>query len=119
VTTKQTTLGPILAAGPRKLTVYMFAADTVPTMSVCGPNCASVWAPVTTRARPQAGGQALASDLTTITRPDGHQQVTYKGHPLYFFAGDGNASDANGQGITSYGAAWYVLSPSGDKIDKS
>ncbi len=46
-------------------------------------------------------------------------QVTYKGHPLYYFAKDGDAGDAYGQGSKSFGAGWYVLAPSGKKIDKS
>jgi predicted lipoprotein with Yx(FWY)xxD motif len=119
VTTKGTSRGPILAAGPKRLTVYMFEADTIPTMSVCGPNCAAVWPPLTTRSQPHASGETLASGLRTITRPDGRKQVTYKGHPLYYYVRDGDASDAYGQGIKSFGASWYVLSPTGNKIDKS
>ena len=61
----------------------------------------------------------MAADLRTITRPDGTKQVTYKGHPLYFFARDGDKGDAYGQGVNSFGASWYVVSPSGAKVDKS
>jgi predicted lipoprotein with Yx(FWY)xxD motif len=45
--------------------------------------------------------------------------VTYAGHPLYFFARDGEESDAYGQGVNSFGASWYVISPSGSKVDHS
>ena len=61
----------------------------------------------------------MAADLGTITRPDGTTQVTYKGHPLYYFRKDGDAGDAYGQGAKAFGAGWYVLAPSGNKIDKS
>jgi predicted lipoprotein with Yx(FWY)xxD motif len=61
----------------------------------------------------------MAADLGTITRPDGTMQVTYKGHPLYFYAKDGDAGDAYGEGLKSFGADWYVLTPAGKKIDKS
>jgi predicted lipoprotein with Yx(FWY)xxD motif len=118
VTTKRDKLGTVLAAGSKKLTVYMFEADagTAPT---CVGTCASVWPPVTTSGQPQAGGEAVASDLGAITRPNGTRQVTYKGHPLYYYAKDGDAGDAYGEGVKSFGASWYVLAPSGKKIDNS
>lgn len=118
VTTKHNKLGTVLAAGSKKLTVYLFEADTS-SAPTCAGTCASVWPPVTTSGQPQAGGQAVASDLGTITRPDGTKQVTYKSHPLYYYAKDGDAGDAYGAGIKSFGAGWYVLAPSGNKIDNS
>jgi predicted lipoprotein with Yx(FWY)xxD motif len=118
VTTKQNKLGTVLAVGPKKLTVYLFEADTG-SKSTCAGACASVWPPVTTTGQPRTGGHAVASDLGTVTRSDGTVQVTYKGHPLYFYAKDGDVSDAYGQGIKSFGAGWYVLGASGNKIDKS
>jgi predicted lipoprotein with Yx(FWY)xxD motif len=69
--------------------------------------------------QPQATGGALATKLATITRSDGTTQVTYNGHPLYHYAKDGDAGDAYGQGVKGFGAGWYVLGPSGNKIDTS
>ena len=54
--------------------------------------------------------------LGTTPRSDGKPQVTYDGHPLYGYQGDSKAGDTNGQGINAFGAAWYVLSPSGTAI---
>jgi predicted lipoprotein with Yx(FWY)xxD motif len=45
--------------------------------------------------------------------------VTYKGHPLYYFVKDKDDGDAYGQGTKAFGASWYVLTPSGNKIDES
>jgi predicted lipoprotein with Yx(FWY)xxD motif len=118
VTTKHNKLGTVLAAGSKKLTVYLFEADTG-SASTCAGTCASVWPPVTTSGQPQAGGQTVASDLSTIARADGIKQVLYNGHPLYYYAKDGDAGDAYGAGIKSFGAGWYVLAPSGKKIDNS
>jgi predicted lipoprotein with Yx(FWY)xxD motif len=121
LTTKHTKLGTVLGAGPKKLTVYLFAADTA-SKSACSGACAKVWPPVTTSGHAQAGGHAMAADLGTITRDDGTMQVTYQGHPLYFYikdVKDGDAGDTYGQGLKSFGADWYVLAPSGNKIDKS
>jgi predicted lipoprotein with Yx(FWY)xxD motif len=45
--------------------------------------------------------------------------VTYKGHPLYYFIKDKDAGDSYGQGSHAFGASWYVLAPSGKKVDNS
>ncbi len=108
----------ILAAGPKKLTVYMFAADHGGT-SACYAACAAAWPPVLTSGSPKAEGGASASKLGTITRSEGAKQVTYAGHPLYYYTPDSTESDITGQGINSFGALWYVLSPGGQVIKKS
>lgn len=119
VTVKQASkLGTILAAGSKKLTVYMFEGDKGASSS-CSGACASVWPPVTTSGGPSASGAANSADLGTITRSDGTTQVTYKGHPLYFFAKDKDSGDAYGQGVKGFGADWYVIAPSGSKVDHS
>jgi predicted lipoprotein with Yx(FWY)xxD motif len=109
-------LGSILVAGPKQRTVYLFAADKGPA-STCSGACAEVWPPVITTGNPKAAGGANTADLGTITRSDGTKQVTYKGHPLYYYAGDGpNGGETSGQGISSFGAPWYVLTPSGSEV---
>jgi predicted lipoprotein with Yx(FWY)xxD motif len=108
-------LGSILVAGPKQRTVYLFAADKGPT-STCSSACAEVWPPVTTSGNPKAMGGAVSANLGTITRSNGTKQVTYKGHPLYYYVGDPNSGDTSGQGINSFGAPWYVLSPNGSTV---
>ena len=58
-----------------------------------------------------------AALLGTTTRTDGAKQVTYNGHPLYYFVNDKAAGDARGQGINRFGGGWYVVDPTGNKID--
>jgi predicted lipoprotein with Yx(FWY)xxD motif len=118
VAVKHSKLGVILAAGPKKMTVYMFEGDKGSTSS-CSGACASVWPPVTTSGSPTAAAGASSANLGTITRPDGTTQVTYKGHPLYHYASDKDSGDAYGQGVKGFGSDWYVIAPSGSKIDKS
>lgn len=118
VSTKHAKLGTILAVGNKHLTVYMFEGDKG-NSSACTGACAKVWPPVTTSAAASVSGAAVAGDLGTITRSDGTMQVTYKGHPLYWFARDGDAGDAYGQGVVGFGSSWYVISPSGKKVDNS
>jgi predicted lipoprotein with Yx(FWY)xxD motif len=118
ITTEHTPLGTVLAAGPKHLTVYLFAADTGST-STCSGACAQVWPPVTTTGAPKAEGEAVAADLGTTARSEGAKQVTYKGHPLYWYVSDSKAGETTGQGVQSFGAAWWVLSPSGSEITGS
>jgi predicted lipoprotein with Yx(FWY)xxD motif len=97
------------------MTVYLFVADTG-TASTCYSTCAIIWPPVLTTGAPQAGTGAQASLLGTTTRTDGKVEVTYGGHPLYYFMQDKAAGDVKGQGINGFGALWWVLSPSGAAI---
>ncbi|MDQ2944014.1 MAG: hypothetical protein M3R21_10155 [Candidatus Dormibacteraeota bacterium] len=97
------------------MTVYLFVADTG-TASTCYTTCAAIWPPVLTTGAPQVGTGAQASLLGTTTRTDGKVEVTYAGHPLYYFVKDKAAGDVTGQGINGFGALWWVLSPSGAAI---
>ena len=118
VSTKHSKLGTILAAGPKRMTVYLFEADKGASSS-CSGGCVAVWPPVQTGSAPSAGAGARGAALGVITRADGTKQVTYNGHPLYFYARDGDKADAYGQAVKSFGASWYVLAPSGKKVDTS
>jgi predicted lipoprotein with Yx(FWY)xxD motif len=118
VTSKSNKLGTILAAGPKRLTVYLFEGDHGAASS-CSGGCASVWPPVTTASAAVASGGAQTASLGVITRSDGTKQVTYAGHPLYFYSKDGDNGDAYGEGVHGFGADWYVLAPSGKKVDNS
>jgi predicted lipoprotein with Yx(FWY)xxD motif len=104
-------LGQILVDG-KGMTVYLFVADTG-TASTCYTSCAQFWPPVLTTGAPQAGTGAQMSMLGTTTRTDGQVEVTYAGHPLYYFLKDKVAGDATGQGVNGFGALWWVMGPSG------
>src|SRR5712664_3788516 len=90
------------------MTVYLFVADTG-TASTCYSTCAIIWPPVLTTGAPQAGTGAQASLLGTTTRTDGKVEVTYAGHPLYYFVQDKQPGDATGQGVDGFGGLWWVL----------
>ena len=107
-------LGSILVDS-KGMTVYLFVADTGKE-STCYTSCATIWPPVLTDGAPQAGAGADASLLGTTTRTDGKVEVTYAGHPLYYFIQDKAAGDAKGQGINGFGALWWVMSPAGAAI---
>ena len=109
-----TKVGQILVDG-NGITVYLFVADTG-TTSTCYTSCAALWPPVLTTGAPQAGTGANASLLGTTTRTDGKVEVTYAGHPLYYFVQDKAPGDTTGQGINGFGGLWWVVSPSGVAI---
>ncbi len=77
----------------------------------CTGACAAAWPPLTTSGTAMAGGQASSAHLGTITRSGGVKQVTYGGHPLYYFVRDTGSSVALGQGVKAFGGSWYVLAP--------
>jgi predicted lipoprotein with Yx(FWY)xxD motif len=112
-----TKLGTVLVAGPKHLTVYLFEGDKGST-SNCSGGCSSVWPPVTATGSgtPQTAGGLNAALLGTTTRSDGTKQLTYAGHPLYYFAEDQEQGQAKGQGVNSFGAHWYVLGSTGAAI---
>jgi predicted lipoprotein with Yx(FWY)xxD motif len=96
--------------------LYLWEADKDGKSTCTGP-CAAAWPPVTTSGPPQAGSGIDKSLLGTVKRDDGTEQVTYSGHPLYYFVGDTAAGMAKGQGSKAFGASWYVLNAKGSKID--
>jgi predicted lipoprotein with Yx(FWY)xxD motif len=114
---KSGTAGNYLTDGSGK-SLYEFKSDTA-TMSSCTGACVSAWPPLTSSAAATAGSGITASDIGTLTRADGSKQVTYNGHPLYYFYGDTAAGQTNGQGVTAFGAKWWLLSPAGAPITTS
>lgn len=88
-------------------TLYFFAKDSG-GKSACGSGCTTNWPPLT--ASVTAGDGVQASMLGSITRDDGSTQVTYGGHPLYYYAADSAAGDANGQGVLG---VWFIADPAG------
>jgi len=109
-----TGLGKILVDSKGR-TIYLFKKDRG-TKSACSGDCASDWPPVRASGKPTVGGGASASLVGTTARADGQPQVTYNGQPLYLYAGDEKPGDTNGQGLTTFGALWWVLSPAGNQV---
>lgn len=99
-------------------TLYLFEKDKG-GKSACSGACAMGWPPYLTSGKPTAGKGVSAAKIGTTKRRDGTTQVTYAGHPLYRFVGDRKVGQTAGQGSKAFGAGWYVVAPSGKKIDKS
>ncbi len=101
------TLGNILVDGQGR-TLYTYANDAS-GVSNCSGTCAQNWPPLTIVAgNTPTAGTGVTGTLAVITRADGSSQVTYNGKPLYYYKGDANPGDSNGQGI---GSVWYAATP--------
>jgi len=97
--------------------LYMFASDTA-TKSSCNSVCVRYWPPLTTTGTPEAMSGANGK-LATLTGTNGVKQVSYAGHPLYYYSGDSAPGQTNGQGSSNFGAKWWLLAPSGKPITGS
>jgi predicted lipoprotein with Yx(FWY)xxD motif len=108
---RSTDLGKILVNGQGR-TLYLFEADK-PNMSNCSGACSTIWSPYDASGMAKAGSGVAASKIGSTAQG----QVTYNGHPLYTYVGDQKPGDTSGQNLDQFGAEWYVLSASGNKVD--
>jgi predicted lipoprotein with Yx(FWY)xxD motif len=108
--------GPILVDS-KGITLYDFVQDKG-NRSSCYGACAALWPPLLTTGKPLAGPGIRPSLLGTTKRKDGKLEVTYKGHPLYYFVTDRKPGQTTGQGVNQFGAPWWVLSPAGKEIHR-
>jgi predicted lipoprotein with Yx(FWY)xxD motif len=113
ISLRSTAVGKVLA-GANGHTLYLFTHDKG-AKSSCYGQCAAYWPPLIA-GKPTVGAGLKASLLGTTKRKDGKLQVTYHGHPLYFFLPDKKAGDLNGQGFVHFGGSWWVVSAAGAKI---
>ena len=114
VLVRVTSVGGVLADS-RGHTLYSYADDKGRTPACYGA-CASLWPPFLTSGKPVTGLGARTALLGTTKRKDGKLQVTYAGHPLYFYSGDAKAGQLEGQGIEG---SWWALAASGAKVKRT
>lgn len=92
-------LGSVLVDS-QGMTLYALSAERGGKWICTSSGCLQVWHPVTVAAGTTPTGVA---SLSVVKRPDGTEQVTYKGEPLYTFSQDKAPGQANGQGIKDVG----------------
>jgi predicted lipoprotein with Yx(FWY)xxD motif len=97
--------------GPSGKVVYVFGADKG-TTSHCYGACAKAWPPVLTTGAPAGGPGIDAKLLGTTTRRDGSKQVTYNGHPLYYYSAD-KGRKVMCQHANMHGGLWLIIKPNG------
>ncbi|WP_212516201.1 COG4315 family predicted lipoprotein [Actinospica acidithermotolerans] len=111
VKTASSSLGTVLVDGSGR-TLYMFKHDTG-SSPTCTGSCASIWPPDDTTGTPQGTGVSSSMLGTTASTTAHATQVTFDGHPLYYYSGDSKAGQVNGQGVQGI---WFAVSPSGSAI---
>jgi predicted lipoprotein with Yx(FWY)xxD motif len=101
-------LGATVLVDAQGMTLYHLSAEQNGKFICASSACTQIWHPVAVTSGAKPSGSV--GSLATIKRPDGTDQVTYKGMPLYTFAQD-QPGDANGQGIKDVGT-WNAVTTS-------
>lgn len=110
ITTAASDFGTMLFDQPGQA-IYLFEKETAGRPDCYG-ECAAAWPPVLTTGNPQAAGEVRADLLGTVPRDDGSTQVTYAGHPLYYYAHEG-PGQVLCHDVVEYGGRWLVVTPAG------
>ena len=111
---RATSLGKTLVDANGR-TLYLFEGDgaNVSRLSSAG---LAVWPRFTAASTVKAENGAEGAKIGTITSASGARQVTYNGHPLYYYVGDSKPGSTRGQHLSQFGALWYVLGPNGSAL---
>ena len=98
--------------------LYLLEADAQGP-SRCTDACAQAWPPLIGNqgAPPAADPSVQANLISTIQRPDGTLQVTYGGHPLYYYAQDRGPGETKGQDLTDQWGEWYLVTAAGKPLE--
>jgi predicted lipoprotein with Yx(FWY)xxD motif len=106
IATRHTKLGRVLTNSKGRV-MYLFLKDGR-KVSHCKRACAAAWPKVTSPARPRAGAGISAKHLSRTSK----HQVTYYGHPLYYFASSTKPGNTSGEGLNHF----FVVSVHGKPI---
>jgi predicted lipoprotein with Yx(FWY)xxD motif len=114
VTVIKTRFGKMLA-DQDGFALYSFSRDGK-DRTKCKGNCASAWPPFKTRRDPRASRKLEKRKLGTAKRPNRAKQVTYNGHPLYYYVDDREPKQVLCQDVVEFGGRWLVVSRRGKPI---
>jgi predicted lipoprotein with Yx(FWY)xxD motif len=113
VQVRHSAYGPVLFSGSGRA-LYLFTADRT-RRSTCYGACARSWPPYYAKGRAVARGGARRGLLGTTRRRNGRRQVTYAGHPVYFYVGD-PVGEIRCQNVFEFGGTWLVVAPDGSAV---
>jgi predicted lipoprotein with Yx(FWY)xxD motif len=100
-TSMNSKLGATVLVDAQGLTLYRLSGEQSGKFICTSAACVQVWHPLTLQGAGKPSG--TVGSLGAVKRPGGAEQVTYKGMPLYTFAQDMSAGQANGQGVKDVG----------------
>lgn len=109
-------LGAFLTDGNGR-SLYLLEEDRGGESS-CYEMCAAIWPPLLAgTAIPTSADAAVRRDLLkSVPRRGGGSQVTYNGHPLYYYLGDAAPGQTRGQHVEDSWGEWYLVSPTGQHV---
>ena len=110
----QTRYGRMLVDGGGRA-LYLFTKEGGPKARCYG-GCAEAWPVFYARGKLRAGQGAKGDLIGTTRRRDGRRQVTYAGHPLYYYVTDRKPGQVTCQNVVEFGGTWLVVAPSGAAI---
>ncbi|KAB2847471.1 MAG: hypothetical protein F9K44_13360 [Hyphomicrobiaceae bacterium] len=113
VKVQQSRFGKVLMNGGGKA-LYLFSKDRKGPSKCYGP-CATAWPPFITKGKPVAGKGVKGRKLGTTKRSDGRRQVTYGGHPVYFYVDD-SPGVILCQDVFEFGGRWLLLDAAGKAV---
>lgn len=102
--------GTVLTDGAGR-SVYLFSRDPQnDNQSTCyaDDGCSDYWPPVLVEGAIDAPPE-LASRLGTQERRDGGRQLTYNGHPLYYYVVDRQPGQFAGDALTDEWGGWFLV----------
>jgi predicted lipoprotein with Yx(FWY)xxD motif len=109
-------LGEQVLVSSQGRTLYALNPETTSHLLCKSSACLKFWPPVTVASSKTKleAGSGVQGRLGILRRSNGMLQVTFRGLPLYRYAGDHAKGEANGQGLQSFGGTWHVLSTASD-----
>jgi predicted lipoprotein with Yx(FWY)xxD motif len=107
VSTGSTGIGTVLVNSAGH-TLYHFDKDTASSFA-CSGGCLMAWPPLTLSSGSPVAGAGVSGTLGVRARPDGTQQVTWNGLPLYTFAADTAPGQTKGDGLAGL---WHAAKAS-------
>jgi predicted lipoprotein with Yx(FWY)xxD motif len=113
VKTSDSQYGQVLFGGNDQA-IYYFDKESG-SKSECYGACAEAWPPVLTEGDPQAGSGVQAGLLGTTPRDDGTTQVTYDGHPLYYYVDDPKG-EVLCHNVDEFGGLWLAVQGNGQAV---
>jgi predicted lipoprotein with Yx(FWY)xxD motif len=113
IKTADSQFGDVLFDGEDQA-IYYFDKESG-SKSECYGACAGAWPPVLTEGAPKAAAGAQAGLLGTTQRDDGTTQITYDGHPLYYYAHEG-PGQVLCHNVEEFGGLWLAVQPNGERV---
>ncbi len=116
LSTKKSKVGEVIA-GQEERTLYTFRTDSGKTLD-CRGECAWKWLPVIVGRGVSISGAIEREKVGAVEYAKDSNQLTYGGHPLYYFSDDQGEDSVLGNDKESFGATWSAVTPTGELASK-